>query len=126
MSAVAGDSVNHDGRGGTAPDPLVWDQGGLWKVRKFDHGVNVDLASLPGPPGFLNRPWFQVHGGGISGADIATWPYSVGILCRFTSFLGTLHWPTGSDDIGHFGVSFFGTSDPFLSNGLVTGCSVKR
>ena len=27
-------------------------------------------------------------------------------MCRFTSFLGTLHWPTGSDDIGHFGVSF--------------------
>ena len=21
-------TVNHDGRGGTAPDPLVWDQGG--------------------------------------------------------------------------------------------------
>ena len=25
---------------------------------------------------------------------------------RFPSFLGTLHWPTGFDDIGHFGVSF--------------------
>ena len=21
-------------------------------------------------------------------------------------FLGTLHWPTGSDDLGHFGISF--------------------
>ena len=28
MIAVAGVTVNHDGRGGTAPDPLVWDQGG--------------------------------------------------------------------------------------------------
>ena len=27
MVAVARVSVNHDGRGGTAPDPLVWDQG---------------------------------------------------------------------------------------------------
>ena len=27
MIAVARVSVNHDGRGGTAPDPLVWDQG---------------------------------------------------------------------------------------------------
>ena len=26
--AVASVTVNHDGRGGTAPDPLVWDQGG--------------------------------------------------------------------------------------------------
>ena len=44
------------------------------------------------------------------------WPYSVGILVRFTSFLGTLHWPSGSADLGHwpsgsvdlghFGVSF--------------------
>ena len=27
MIAVARVSVNHDGKGGTAPDPLVWDQG---------------------------------------------------------------------------------------------------
>ena len=27
MIATARVSVNHDGRGGTAPDPLVWDQG---------------------------------------------------------------------------------------------------
>ena len=28
------------------------------------------------------------------------------VLIRFTSFLNTLHWPTGSDDFGNFGVSF--------------------
>ena len=33
-------------------------------------------------------------------------PYSVGILVRFTSFLRTLHWPSGSIDLGHFGISF--------------------
>ena len=54
----------------------------------------------------MGGPWIQVHGGGISGADIAAWPYSVGILCRLTSFFGTLHWLIGSDDTGHFGVSF--------------------
>ena len=75
-------------------------------------GLTWTLPLFPAP-GFLCVPWIQVHGGHISGADIAAWPYSVGILCRFTSFLGTLHWPIGSDDIGHFGVSFFGTSDPF-------------
>ena len=29
------------------------------------------------------------------------------VFCvNFTSFLHTLHWPSGSDDMGHFGVSF--------------------
>ena len=60
--AVSGVPVNHDGRGGTAPDPLVWDQGGRRKVRRTDIRVNVDLASLSGPPGFLGGPWIQLHG----------------------------------------------------------------
>ena len=76
------------------------------KVRKLAIRVNVDLASLPGPHGFLGGPWTQVDAGRISGADIAAWPYSVGIEGKFVSFLGTLHWPTGSDDVGHFGASF--------------------
>ena len=49
----------------------------------MDIRVNVDLASLPGPPGFLGGFWMQVHGGSIARADIAAWPYSVGILCKF-------------------------------------------
>ena len=106
MIAVAGVSVNHDGRGGTAPDPLVWDQGGRPKARKLDIRVNVDLASLPGPPGFRCGPWIQTYSGHISGADIAAWPCSVGILFGITSSFSTLHWPLGSDDLGHFGVSF--------------------
>ena len=106
MVAVARVSVNHDGKGGTAPDPLVWDQESRPKVRKLAIRVNVDLASLPGPPGFLNNSWIQVPAGPISGTDIAAWPYSVGILCLFTSFLHTLHWPSGVVDLGHFGISF--------------------
>ena len=78
MNAVARVAVHHDGRGGTAPDPLVWDQGGRPKARKINIRVNVDLASLPGPPGYLGRPWIQVHGCSVSGADIAAWPHSVG------------------------------------------------
>ena len=54
---------SHHGRGGSAPGPLVWDQGSERKQRKTDIRVNVDLAFLPGPPGFLNGPWVQVHGG---------------------------------------------------------------
>ena len=112
-------------KSGTAPDPLVWDQGSRPKVRKLHIRVNVDLASLPGPPGFLNSSLNQVGAGHITGADISAWPYSVGILVRFTSFLGTLHWPSGSVDMGHFGISFWNFLY-FLSNGLVTDCLVKR
>ena len=104
--AIARVSVNHDGKGGTAPDPLVWDQGSRPKVRKLHIRLNVDLASLPGPPEFLHNSWIQVDAGHIIGADVAAWPYSVGILVRLTSFLGTLHWPSGSVDLGHFGISF--------------------
>ena len=76
------------------------------EFRKLVIRVNVDLASFPGPPGFFNSPWIQVDAGRISGADIAAWPYSVSILIRFTSFLNTLHWRSGSVDFGYFGVSF--------------------
>ena len=50
--AVARVSVNHDGRSGTAPDSLVWAQGGGRKVRRTDIG----------PPGFLGGPWSHIHG----------------------------------------------------------------
>ena len=113
MIAIARVSVNHDGKGGTALDPLVWDQGSRPKVRKLHIRVNVDLASLPGRPGFLNGSWIQVDAGHITGADISAWPESVGILVTFTSFLGTLHWPSGFVDLGHFGISF----NPFRAMG---------
>ena len=67
---------------------------------------NVDLASLPGPPGFLDGPWIQVHVGCIPGVDIAAWPYSVQLLDRFSAFLASLHWPSGGADVGHFGTSY--------------------
>ena len=94
MIAVARVAVNQD----DALDPLVWDQGGPKKARKLDVRVNVDLASLPGPPGFLDGSWMQVHGGGVTDSDVAAWPYSVGILCKFTGFLGSLHWPIDAVD----------------------------
>ena len=93
---------------GTAPDPLVWHQGGRKKTRRTDIGVNVDLASLLGPLAFLNGPRMQDHGSCITGADIAAWPNGVGILCKFTAFLGSLHWPVDNVDMGHFGVSYLG------------------
>ena len=71
MIAIARVSVNHDGKGGTAPDPLVWDQGSKPKVRKLAIRVNVHLASLPGPPGFHNNTWIQVDAGHITSDDIS-------------------------------------------------------
>ena len=96
-----GFAVNHDGRNGSAPDPHVWDQKSKRKQRRADIRVNVNLASLPGPPGFLNGLWVQVHDGCITGADVAAWPDSVSL-----SFWGTLHWPAGAEGLGHFGISY--------------------
>ena len=123
MIAVARVTVNHDGRGGTAPDPLVWDQGGRKKTRRTDIRINVDLASLPGPLGFLSGPWRQVHWGSITGADIAAWPCSVGILIKFTAFLGTSHWPVDTVDMVILEVPIWRFLS-FSSNGPVIGCSV--
>ena len=69
-------------------------------------GLLSTLLLFLAPLVFLNNSWVQVDSGRISGADIAAWPYSVGILIRLTSFLNTLHWPSGATDFGHFGVSF--------------------
>ena len=96
--------------------PLVWDWEGPRKVRKTDTRVNVDLASLPGPCWFLNGPWMQVHGGCVTGLDVAAWPKSVGILWKFAAFLGSLHWPVGAVDMGHCGF-FYGNSHSFRAMG---------
>ena len=80
MIVVVRVSVNHDGRGGAAPDPLVWDQGSKPQIRKLDIRIHVDLASLLGPPGFLNSSWIQVDAGRITGAGIVAWPCSVSIF----------------------------------------------
>ena len=99
MIAVSRVAVNHDGRGSSAPDPLVWDQGGPRKVRKTDIRINVDLASLPGLCGFFNEPWMQLQGGCITSLDVAAWPCSVGISCEFSAFLGSLRWPVDAVDM---------------------------
>ena len=54
----------------------------------------------------MSGPWLQVRGSAITGADVVDWPYGVGILCKFNAFLGTLHWPVGTVDMGHLGSSF--------------------
>ena len=46
--AVSRAVVNHDGRDGTAPDPLVWSAGAYPKRRRLVHAVR-DRAFFPGP-----------------------------------------------------------------------------
>ena len=107
MVAVSRIEVNYDGFGVTAPDALVWDQGGIVKARAPTFRLIVDCAFLPGPPDFLNSTWFVLDPGPITIEDVAAWPKSVDILLVFSSFLASLHWPQGVSDMGKFGISYF-------------------
>ena len=73
--------VNHDGRDGTAPDPLVWSAGALPKRRRLVYAVR-DRAFLPGPPGIWDSEWVTVPATAICIDDIAHWPYTPGLLVK--------------------------------------------
>ena len=63
--------------------------------------MNVDLFALLGPLDFLHVIWVQVCGGSITELDVVVWPESVSVLCRFSAFLSSLHWPADAGDLGH-------------------------
>ena len=107
MVAVSRIEVNHDGFGGTAPDAMVWDKGGIVKTRAPSFRLIVDNATLPGPPGFLSSTWCTLYPLPITQEDVAVWPCSVNIILVFSSFLASLHWPQGNPDLGKFGISYF-------------------
>ena len=83
--AISRAVVNHDGRDGTAPDPLVWSAGALPKRRWLVHAVR-DRAFLPGPPGLWHSEWFQVPATAICAEDTALWPKTPGLLVEWVSF----------------------------------------
>ena len=66
----------------------------------------VDLAQLPGPPGFLDHDWFTLDSGPLTDFDVSAWPFSVPMLVKSTSFFSTLRWPEGLNEMGKFGISF--------------------
>ena len=103
--AVSRAVVNRDGRGGTAPDPLVWSAGALNKRRRLVIAVR-DRAFLPGPPGIWCSEWFQGPAAVVCAEEIALWPYTPGLLVKWVSFLNSLHWPIGDLDHGVGGVSY--------------------
>ena len=97
--------VSHDGGDGTAPDPLVWSAGALPKRRRLIHAVR-DRAFLPGPPGLWDSEWVNIPAAAICAEDITHWPYTPGLLVKWVSFLGSLHWPAGGLDLGVDGISY--------------------
>ena len=98
--------VNHDGRDGTAPDPLVWSSAGAHpKRRRLVHAVR-DRAFLPGPPGIWDGGWVNIPASAVYDDDIACWPYTPGLLVKWISFLGSLHWPDNGLDLGVGGISY--------------------
>ena len=64
------------------------------------------LAGLPGPPGFLDHDWYTLNSGPLTDVDVSLWPFFTPILVKFTSFLSTLRWPEGLNEMGKFGVSY--------------------
>ena len=102
--AISRAVVNHDGRDGTAPDPLVWSAGALPKRRRLVHAVR-DQAFLPGT-WYLGFGMGHVHASAIYAEDIAHWPYTLGLLVEWVAFLGSLHWPVGGVDLCVGGISY--------------------
>ena len=85
--AISRAVVNHDGRDGSAPDPMVWSAGARPKRRRLVHAVG-DRAFLPGPPGIWDSEWVNVPSSAVCAEDIAQWPYTPGLLVKWVSFLG--------------------------------------
>ena len=96
--------VVHDGRDGTAPDPLVWSAYALPERRRLVHAVR-DRVVLPGPLAIWDSEWVSVPTSAISADDIAHWSKTTGLLVKWVAFFGTLHWPAGGLDLGVGGIS---------------------
>ena len=103
--AIARVIVNDDGKGSTAPDPLVWCSGAKGKRRRVIDGVR-DFAMIPGPQRLWVGSWFRWPDIVISGDDVGCWPFSVGALVNLAAFLSSLSWPSEVSDLGPGGVSY--------------------
>ena len=94
MVAISRIEVKHDGYGGTAPDAMVWDRGGIVKPRASSLRIIVDYATLPGPPVFFGLFLVYLvssphHSGkmSLSGSTVSTsslsslpfWPHCIGL-----------------------------------------------
>ena len=103
--AVARVAVNHYPGHGTAPDPTVWCTGAPAKKARLREAV-CEFAAVPGPDDLGWSGWSCYLVRPLSNGDFDCWPYSTGLLIKFTAFLGSLHWPSEGGDLVMGGVSF--------------------
>ena len=89
--AISRIEVNHDGYGGTALDAMIWDKRWCSQTTSFLHSSYCGSCLPPRSPRFLDSSWCSLSPLTIT-QEVAVWPYSVGILLDFFSFLATLHW----------------------------------
>ena len=69
------------------------------------HAVR-DHCFLPGPPGVWDSEWVNIPSSAICADDVTHWPFSPGLLVKWVTFLGGLHWPAGGLDLGVGGISY--------------------
>ena len=103
--AIARTALNEDGMAGTAIHPNVWSAAVNPKRRKIERAVR-NFAWLPGPDRSWTSAWYRLPVACVGEEDVASWPFSVGLLVKFAHFLGSLHWPQGAGDLGVGGVSY--------------------
>ena len=116
--------VNRADGGGSAPDPLVLSAGALPKTRRLVHAVR-DRAFLPVPSGTREGEWILLGSAPVIADDVGAWPYSVEILVKWVTFLGTLHRPAVGADLGLV-VSRLLKFSSYMSSGQVRGWSWTR
>ena len=63
-------------------------------------------AFLLGPAGIWDGGWIALAAALVTADDVGTWPYSVGILFKWVTFLSPLHWPEAGVDLAVGGVPF--------------------
>ena len=103
--AISRAVVNQDDGDGTARDPLVWSAGALPKRRRVgreEHG----RAMLAWPFSLWMSDWVNLLSAMVTAGDVGAWPCSVGLLVKWVTFRGTLHWLAAGADLGGGGVSF--------------------
>ena len=101
--AISRAVVNHDNGTGTSLDPLVWSVGSAPKKRRV---AVRNRAFLPGPPNLWVGSWISVAVTPISCRGVEVWPFSVGMLVKWVSFLSSLHLLADECDLGVGGVSY--------------------
>ena len=105
--------------------PLVWSAAGLPKRRRIVDVVR-DVALLPGPLHLWDSGWVSAPPVIITAEDVCLWPYSVGILVKLVTFLGSLHWPSAGADLGPGCIFPMLSFLFFMSFGLVRDFSSRR